>query len=141
MEKKRVTRILSRAASADVKAMSAWLQQKYPAAVLREPMKTLVMMPLCEPVGLTPFYLGELLTSEAMVELAGVRGFGICIGDDFEKSLAMAVIDAAYNAGLPECHWLDERLATLESGQEQRIAREAAIHRDTLVSFHTMEGQ
>lgn len=141
MEKKRVTRILSRAASADVQAMSAWLQQHYAASVLREPMKTLVMMPMVEPVGTTPFYLGELLASEAMVELAGVRGFGICIGDDFDKSLAMAVIDAAYNARLPECQWLDERLLVLESNQEKRIARESAVHRDTQVSFQTMEGQ
>ena len=141
MDKTSVTRTLSRAASVDVQALASWLQEKYPSAVLREPMKTLVMMPMVEPVSQSPFYLGELLATEAMVELAGVRGFGICIGDDFAKSVAMAVIDAAYNAALPECQWLDERLADLQRRQRRDIGRDAARHRDTRVNFTTLEGQ
>lgn len=141
MEKARLTRILSRAGSADVRAMADRLTLLYPATVLREPMRTLVMMPMRDPVGGTPFYLGELMASETMVELSGVRGFGICMGDDYEKSAAIAVIDAAYNADLPECAWLTTSLLTLERAQEDRLMREAAAHRDTMVSFRTMEGQ
>jgi len=141
MEKSRLTRILSRAGSADVRALAARLQLMYPAVVLRDPMRTLVMMPMADPVRGTPFYLGELMASETMVEMAGAKGFGICMGDDFEKSAAIAVIDAAYNAGVPECEWLTRTLLDMERAQDALLQKEAAAHRDTMVSFRTMEGQ
>jgi alpha-D-ribose 1-methylphosphonate 5-triphosphate synthase subunit PhnG len=98
------------------------------------------MLPMKEPVQGTPFYIGELLASEAMVEVEGCKGIGICMGDDFDKALSMAVIDAAYNACLDECRWLTESLEAMEMRQDLDLARENAKHMDTRVSFRTLEG-
>lgn len=141
MEKIRLTRILSRANGAQVEALAQAIKDVYPAAILRGPVKTLVMMPLAEPVRGTPFYLGELFVAETMVELAGAKGFGICMGGDLERSVALAILDAAYNAGVPECAGLTETLEAWERAQEWELAREAAAHRRSMVSFGMLEGQ
>ena len=140
MDKNRTSRILVRAGSKTVCHMARELEEKYEVTVLKEPSKTLVMLPLREPVRGTPFYIGELLACEAMVEMAGAKGVSLCIGDDKDMALAMAVIDAAYNAGVPECLRLDEMLEALEILQAVEIGKDAALHKTSRVSFETLEG-
>ena len=140
MEKQRLSKILSRAAADEVSALAGWVREQHEITVIKEPAKTLVMMPMIEPVSGAPFFLGELLACDAMVEIDGARGAGIAMGDDFDKVLAMAIIDAAYNARLEECQWLTGRLATMEQQQQERTRKEAALHAKTKVSFRTMEG-
>jgi alpha-D-ribose 1-methylphosphonate 5-triphosphate synthase subunit PhnG len=120
--------------------LSRRVEEKHEVTVLKEPAKTLVLLPMREPVRGTPFYIGELLASEAMVELAGARGMGVCMGDDFAKVLSMSIIDAAYNAGLDECLWLTDKLEAMNADQELALRREAALHMATKVSFDTLEG-
>jgi alpha-D-ribose 1-methylphosphonate 5-triphosphate synthase subunit PhnG len=140
MEKSRMSKIMVRTDSDTLCSLAQWVEEKHPVTVLKEPAKTPVMLPMREPVRGTPFYIGELLATEAMVEVEGARGIGICMGDDFGKALSMAIIDATYNAGLDECLWLTERLETMESQQLFALRQEAALHRATKVSFDTLEG-
>jgi alpha-D-ribose 1-methylphosphonate 5-triphosphate synthase subunit PhnG len=140
MEKLRLSRIMARAGVDEIKCLAGWVEERHPVTVLKEPAKTLVMLPMREPVRGTPFYIGELLAAEAMVEVEGARGMGICMGDDFGKALSMAIIDGAFNAGLDECLWLTERLEALEERQALALRQEAALHKATQVSFETLEG-
>jgi alpha-D-ribose 1-methylphosphonate 5-triphosphate synthase subunit PhnG len=140
MDKRRLSEIMARDDGGEVECLARWVEERYPATVLREPATTLVMLPVQEPVRGTRFYIGELLATEAMVELNGARGIGVCMGEDSGKALAMAVIDAAFNAGLDECAWLKEKLEALEKRQIDRLALENALHLSTKVSFDTMEG-
>lgn len=55
-----------------------------------------------EPVQNSLFYLGEVIISEASVSIDGTVGRAAAMGDDFEKTLNMAVIDAACNKGIFE---------------------------------------
>jgi alpha-D-ribose 1-methylphosphonate 5-triphosphate synthase subunit PhnG len=63
------------------------------------------------------------------------------MGADDGRALAMAVVDAAFNADVAECEMLSERLEALECEQAHALAKEAALHAATSVSFSTMEGQ
>lgn len=64
----------------------------------------LVMLPLRDPVQGTAFHLGEVLMSEAHIRMMGQVGYGMRTGRDLAAAMAMAVVDAAWQAG----HALDD---------------------------------
>ena len=95
MEKKRLFQILSRAQRNDVIRLGERIQQQYPVTIVKKPEKSLTMIRMREPVKNSLFYLGEAIITEAVVSLGDTVGTAVTMGDDFEKTLHMAIIDAA----------------------------------------------
>lgn len=62
----------------------------------------LVMLPMRDPVRGADFHLGEVLVAEAHVRLPdrGAEGYGVVIGRDLERAMAVALLDAAAEAGV-----------------------------------------
>ena len=100
MKKKRLFQILSRAERSDVVCLGEELQQQYPVTIVKKPEKSLTMIQMREPVKNSLFYIGETMVTEAVVTLADTVGTAVTMGDDFEKTLYMAIIDAAMNKGV-----------------------------------------
>ena len=46
----------------------------------------------------TDFYLGEILVTEAEVEYHEVKGYGMVIGDEPERALVLATLDAIFKS-------------------------------------------
>jgi alpha-D-ribose 1-methylphosphonate 5-triphosphate synthase subunit PhnG len=136
MDKKRLTRILAKADRRDVAAMAADILETHRPVIVKEPGKTLAMIKMREPVKQGLFYIGEVIVSEAVVEIDGVRGAAVAMGDDAEKTLDMAIIDAAINKGV---FTGTETLLTLEKGQNDAVMREDAMHLKTTVNFESMD--
>lgn len=136
MEKKRLTRILARADKQSVAALSAEILKSHRPVIIKEPGKTLAMVKMREPVKQTLFYIGEVIVCEAAVEIEGVKGASVAMGDDTEKTLNMAIIDAAINKGV--FTGMDSLLA-LEKQQNDIIMRENAMHMKTTVNFESMD--
>ena len=115
------------------------VMDKYPVRVLRKPAKTLVMIKMRETVAKAQFYLGEMLACEAMVELEGKKGFALMMGDDTQKVMAAAVVDALRKTDLPAkepvLQALEQRQQELEREQEREIAR----HARSKVQFETLD--
>ena len=136
MEKKRLTKILARADRQDVAALSADILRTYRPVIVKEPGKTLTMIKMREPVRQSLFYIGEVIVCEAAVEIDGVKGVAVAMGDDAEKALNMAIIDAAINKGV--FNGMDT-LFRLEKEQNDRVMRENAMHLKTMVNFESMD--
>jgi alpha-D-ribose 1-methylphosphonate 5-triphosphate synthase subunit PhnG len=136
MDKKRLTKILAKADRRDVAAMSADIRKTYRPVIVKEPGKTLAMIKMREPVKQSLFYIGEVIVSEAVVEIDGVRGVAVLMGDDVEKTIDMAIVDAAVNKGVFTGM---ETLLTLEKGQIDKVMRENAMHLKTTVNFESMD--
>ena len=85
------------------------------------------------------FYIGELLVTEAKVQIEGRIGIGIIAGDDPEAAFDLAIIDAAFNAGLEESSRWEQLLAAEESRIAGRQALEAERIDRTRVSFESMD--
>ena len=136
MDKKRLTRILARADKQDVAKMSADIQKTHRPVIVKEPGKTLTMIKMREPVKESLFYIGEVIVCEATVELDGVKGIAVTMGDDVEKTLDMAIIDAAVNKGVFTGM---DMLLELEKEQNERLMRENAMHLKTMVNFESMD--
>lgn len=63
----------------------------------------LVMLPCRDTAQGIPFHLGEVLVAEAHIRLtdrADGEGYGACVGRDLEHAMAIAVLDAAAEAGV-----------------------------------------
>ena len=136
MDKKRLTRILAKADRGLVSSLSADIQKSYCPVIVKEPGKTLAMIKMREPVRQSLFYIGELIVCEATVEIDGVQGVAVLMGEDAEKALDMAIIDAAINRGVFEGM---ETLLELEQGQKDLVMRQNALHLKTMVSFESMD--
>ena len=136
MDKKRLSKILAKADRQDVATLSAEIQKAHCPVIIKGPGKTLTMIKMREPVRQRLFYIGEVIVCEAVVELDGVKGVAVVMGDDAEKTLDMAIIDAAVNKGV--FAGLDTLLA-LEKEQNDRVMRENAMHLKTMVNFESMD--
>jgi len=136
MDKKRLSKILAKADRHEVAALSAEVQKTHSPVIIKEPGKALAMVKMREPVKQSLFYIGEVIVCEAVVELDGAMGAAVAMGDDAEKTLDMAIIDAAVNKGV--FSGMDALLA-LEREQNDRVMRENAMHLKTMVNFESMD--
>ncbi len=59
----------------------------------------LVMLPMRDTVQGTDFHLGEVLVAEAQIRAGAAEGYGMVVGRDLERAMAMAVVDAAASLG------------------------------------------
>ena len=106
---------------------------------LKKPEKTMVLVPVREPVKQSLFYLGEMLAAHCIVELAGVRGAAVVMGDDLSKAEAAAVLDAAHSGAFKEFELVEPELLRLDEERRAACARQAAAVRQTQVRFHVLE--
>ena len=127
---------MARADRRDVALLSAEIQTKCRPVIIKEPGKTLAMIKMMEPVRQSLFYIGEVIVCEATVEIDGVCGIAVLMGDDAEKALDMAIVDAAVNKGIFTGM---DRLIELEKRQNIRVMRENAMHLKTMVNFESMD--
>ncbi|RJE85986.1 phosphonate C-P lyase system protein PhnG [Paracoccus onubensis] len=116
---------LARADVARLKALAETLLPSLPAPEILKSGTGLVMLPMRDTVQGTDFHLGEVLVAEAHLRLpSGTEGYGMVIGRDLERAMAMAVVDAAAQENVQS-----DRIADFLSEEAADIA---ARDRDTL---------
>jgi alpha-D-ribose 1-methylphosphonate 5-triphosphate synthase subunit PhnG len=136
MEKKRFFKILAKADAGAVAALAKSIRDRHQVTVIKAPAKTLAMIRMREPVRQSLFNIGEVMVCEALVELSGARGAAVTMGDDFEKTLNIAVLDAACNRGVFDG---EDALLELEKAQIEQEEKENAMHLKTMVSFTSVD--
>ena len=138
MEKRRLSKILARAGKEQVKKLADEIKETYSPVIVKAPEKSLTMIRMREPVKESLFYLGEVIISEAIVDLDGTKSIAVMMGNDFEKVLDMAVIDAACNKGVFQQY---ERVEQMEKEQKLQLEKENALFLQTMVQFHSMDSE
>lgn len=84
----------------------------------------LVMLPYSDSAGGVTFHLGEVLVSEAHIQLEnGIQGYGLVIGRDLVQAMAVAVLDAALQSSIA----LDQIVPYLQAWHADQKAAEAAL--------------
>jgi phosphonate C-P lyase system protein PhnG len=139
MNRKRRCKVLIDGNSKIAEQLAAVIKSNYKINVLDVPNNGLVMMKMRENAKQSLFYIGEVAVIEARVEVQGSIGLGVLIGSDSQLAYNLAVIDAAYNANLPEIlSWRDILLAE-EGLIEKKIKSKTASILKTKVNFETMD--
>ncbi len=137
--KKQFSKVLASCSTEQLKSLAAPVMERHKVEILRAPAKTLVMIRMRETVANSDFYLGETIAAEAMVSVDGHKGFALMMGDDMEKALAAAVIDAVWNGNLAEKAEIAPKLQLAHQSMVQKEHEETARYAKTQVNFHVME--
>lgn len=141
MNRKRRTEILIKG-SIDVSFQLAQeILAAYDVSSVEEANTGVVMVKVRERARGSLFYLGEVLITECKVMINGRLGIGMIKGHEEELAYNLAVIDAAYNAGLPETKKWTGILLQEENrwGEEIKALNEEILK--TKVNFETMDVQ
>ncbi|MDR2758201.1 MAG: phosphonate C-P lyase system protein PhnG [Spirochaetaceae bacterium] len=139
MDKFTLSRICAFAGQALLESLAVKAAGGREAALLKGPEKTMVLLRIREPIRRGRFYLGELLAARCMVELGGVRGAAVLMGDNLDKVRSAAILDAAHSGGFPGFALVEPELLRLEEARKAELAKEAAEIRKTRVSFQALE--
>lgn len=138
MNKKEITGALSRASKEEIKSLVEPITDTYKIEIMKAPQKGLVMVKVRESIKQSLFYLGEVLVTECMVMVNGIKGVSVMAGDDFEKVLNSAIIDAILNGDFPESLTILNQLKELDQKQQkERGIRNSQILKSK-VNFNIM---
>lgn len=139
MTKRELSAILAKASTEETAELAGKIKRECEIKMLKEPQKTLVMVKVRESVKNSLFYLGEILATECMVTVNGVRGMTVIAGDDFKKAVDAAVIDGYLNCvGETKASVVIDKIREL--GRKQAEGR-AALNRQlrkSKVNFNVM---
>jgi alpha-D-ribose 1-methylphosphonate 5-triphosphate synthase subunit PhnG len=108
-------------------------------AAVEDPRGALVMVKARESAKNTLYFMGELLVTEAKVRIEGRIGIGIIAGDKPDAARELAILDAAYAAGLEETSGWEALLVEEEAKILRGEEREAARIARTRVAFESMD--
>lgn len=97
MSKQKLSSIMAGASGEELSAIANQIKTDSVVRILKEPQKTLVMVKVRESVKNSLFYLGEVLATECMVTVDGIKGVSVIAGDDFHKAASAAIIDGYLN--------------------------------------------
>lgn len=137
MTKRELSAILAKASAEDVAVLAEPIKAKAQIQVLKEPQKTLVMVKVRESIKNSLFYLGEVLATECMVTVNGVKGMSVIAGDQFDKAMNIAVIDGYLNENASSADIL-EQIAALGVSQQQARQHMNRQIRKSKVNFNVM---
>ncbi|WP_199617695.1 phosphonate C-P lyase system protein PhnG [Paenibacillus alkalitolerans] len=139
MRRKRRTEILINGSREIPARLAQQIIGRYEVKTIERPNNGLVMIKARETAKKSLFYFGEVFVTECKVQIGGAVGLGIVKGHEPELAYQLAVIDAAYQAGLDETkRWQEELTAEEHAIEQKRKARQRKIMQ-TKVNFETMD--
>lgn len=139
MRRKRRTEILIKGSSKLAKNMFKEIEEKYEIKIIEKAENGLVMVKMRESAKNSLFYLGEVLVTEAKVQINKKFGIGIVRGNKPELAYWLAVIDAAYNLELEEIKNWEKSLIKQENEIKNLQAISEANILKTKVNFENMK--
>lgn len=139
MRRKRRTEILIKGSSKLAKNMFKEIEEKYEIKIIEKAENGLVMVKMRESAKNSLFYLGEVLVTEAKVQINKKFGIGIVRGNKPELAYWLAVIDAAYNLELEEIKNWEKSLIKQENEIKNLEAISEANILKTKVNFENMK--
>jgi len=139
MKRRRRTEILINGSIKRSEEMANVISEHYQVKVIQEPESGLVMLKVRETSQKSLFYPGEVLVTECKVQINKTIGIGIVTGDQPKLAYNLAVIDAAFEANLPETIGWVELLENEEKMIQAQIADAQQSILKTKVNFETMD--
>ena len=138
IRKKRTEILIKGSAEVSVK-LAQEILTVYDVKTVEESNNSLVMVKVRESAKRSLFYLGEVLITECKVMINGSLGIGMIKGHETARACNLAIIDAAYNANLPETkEWTNLLLLEEVNIKEECEAFKNKVLK-TKVNFATMD--
>lgn len=139
MKRRRRTEILIQGDVQLAQKFAESIVDTYECREIMAPRYGMTMIKMRETAKNSLFYIGEVLITEAKVEINNRIGIGIVVGMKDELARHLAIIDAAYKAELPETNSWESHLIEAENRITNERAKKQAELFETKVNFETME--
>ncbi|WP_404451252.1 phosphonate C-P lyase system protein PhnG [Virgibacillus necropolis] len=139
MKRRRRTEILVQGDTSLAQMFAETITHNYECQEIVAPQYGLTMIKMQESAKNSLFYIGEVLVTEAKVEINQNIGIGIVKGMHEELARYLAIIDAAYKANLQETKEWSTQLIEAEKHFTKKKAKEQAELFKTKVNFETMD--
>ena len=137
VKEEELSSIMAGASGEELSAIANQIKTDSVVRILKEPQKTLVMVKVRESVKNSLFYLGEVLATECMVTVDGIKGVSVIAGDDFHKAASAAIIDGYLNGNRDN----EEILRQIEALEEKQKKERETLNRQlrkSKVNFNVM---
>lgn len=132
----RLLDILARADASRLAALAEGLLGALGPVEVVQSRTGLAMLPMRDTVQGTDFHLGEVLVAEAHIRAAGTEGYGMIVGRDLNRAMAMAVVDAAAVLGqTPDIRAFLHREAAEQAATDTARLREVEATRVDMETF------
>jgi len=135
MERKKRFEILAQADPAILLPLADTILQSTEIEIIKKSQTSLVMLRAIDSVTGCPFNLGEVLVTESEVRLGNHIGYGLIMGEEPQRALAVAVIDAVLEAGHASSSSIEEKLRQEEGRLQNNREQENALVARTRVEF------
>ena len=103
--------------------------------IITHPSPGMIMIKHIDPIEKTPFYLGEAYVTQCEVEVDGKMGYGCVLGDDPERALYGAIIDAVAGNNMPVSEDISSGLDSEKASILEKWAEESRRIAKTKVNF------
>jgi alpha-D-ribose 1-methylphosphonate 5-triphosphate synthase subunit PhnG len=131
-------RVAGRGCLAGLTEVILGIEERHRVEIVRVPEAVMRMIRAQDSLEGQEFYLGEALVTQCEVQVNGVTGYGMCLGDEPVRSYAMGVLDALREQG-----GLDAGVVAFVEGESERLERqdreEFARTMRTRVDFKLLE--
>lgn len=96
----------------------------------------LLMAPARDTVKGVQFFLGEVIVTRARVECDHIPGFGMCLGRNYKKAIAIAILDACvksdrFHESIQEFVDGSYKDQALEHDEERRLVESTRVEMET----------
>ncbi|MGJ9459139.1 phosphonate C-P lyase system protein PhnG [Oceanobacillus sp. CF4.6] len=139
MKRRKRTEILIQGDSKLAEKFAESIIHNYECQEIISPQYGLTMVKMRESAKKSLFYIGEVLVTEAKVEINHCIGIGVVTGMQDELAKNLAIIDAAYKADLLEIEEWEPQLMEAEQQIMKARAKDQAEIFETKVNFETMD--
>lgn len=120
-----------------VRTIASAVLDRLPVKLVKAPAPGMVMVRHVDPLERTPYLLGEAYATECEVEVDGILGYGCCLGNEEERALCGALVDAVIAGNNPFRGVLSQLLAAEERRISARREMEEKAVAATRVDFET----
>ncbi|MBN2332442.1 MAG: phosphonate C-P lyase system protein PhnG [Deltaproteobacteria bacterium] len=113
------------------------IEEKACVKIVKPPTVQSLLLPVYDPIVKAEFYVGEVLVTATVAEVNGVPGWAMVMDDQPVLSQMMAVVDAAFAAGIKKA---DIIMLGLEGEHciQEKHAKEKLLVEKTRISFDLM---
>ncbi len=137
--KRRLFEVLSSMETSEVTSLLDKLWSLGSFQIRKPPEKGLVMYRACDPFD-TQFHLGEVLCCESTVELDGYTGWGMIIGEEPERSLLLACVEAAqFRGNIEMLNLVSTYMENVKQRSEDHREMMSKLTSSTSVRFDSMK--
>lgn len=137
MERERLNYLLQNANEERLFALVERIVDSREVNILASPSQQTIMLPVKDPMAGTIFYGGEILVTQALVDVDGVKGWSMIMDKKPELALAVAICDACFEAGI-EAEFISEMAEAADERLSTEIEEESVKVASTKVSFDLM---